>query len=138
MFLLLLIPCSLFASVTISSTTTKNSQQLCDSESTKIINTQGKTKRTNISVNVLLQRDGKGQLDRTCGKWRLLHIVYVDRSVVHTVKRRKSNWFGHILRTNCLLKHVIEGKIRGSIDVMVRRGRRRKQLLDDLNEKRVY
>ena len=41
------------------------------------------------------------------------------------------------MRKNCLLKHVIEGKIGGSIEVMVRRGRRGKQLLDDLNKKRV-
>jgi hypothetical protein len=39
---------------------------------------------------------------------------------------------------NCLLKHVIEGKIEGRIEVMGRRGRRRKQLLDDLKEKRGY
>jgi hypothetical protein len=35
---------------------------------------------------------------------------------------------------NCLLKHIIEGKIRGTR----RRGRRRKQLLDDLKEARRY
>jgi hypothetical protein len=39
------------------------------------------------------------------------------------------------LRRNCLLKHVIEGKIKGRIEVMGRRGRRCKQLLDDLKEK---
>jgi len=38
----------------------------------------------------------------------------------------------------CLLKHVIEGKIEGRIKVKVRRGRRLKQLLDDLEEKRGY
>jgi hypothetical protein len=26
---------------------------------------------------------------------------------------RKANWIGHILRRNCLLKHVIEGKLEG-------------------------
>ena len=39
---------------------------------------------------------------------------------------------------NCLLKHVIEGKIDRRIEVTRRRGRRRKQLLDDLKEKRGY
>ena len=39
---------------------------------------------------------------------------------------------------NCLLKHVIEGKIKERLEVTGRRGRRRKQLLDDLKEKRGY
>jgi len=40
------------------------------------------------------------------------------------------------LRRNCLLKHVVEGKVEGRIKVRGRRGRRRKQLLDDFMEKR--
>jgi len=40
------------------------------------------------------------------------------------VKRRKADWIGHILRRNCLLKHVTEGKIEGRIEVTGRRGRR--------------
>jgi hypothetical protein len=36
----------------------------------------------------------------------------------------------HILRRNCLIKHVIEGRVEGT----GRRGRRSKQLLDDLDE----
>jgi hypothetical protein len=43
-----------------------------------------------------------------------------------------------MLGINCLLKHVIEGKLEGRIDMTGRRGRRRKQLLDDLKEKRIY
>jgi hypothetical protein len=39
----------------------------------------------------------------------VLHRVKKERNIVHTVKRRKANWIGHILRRNCLLKHVIEG-----------------------------
>jgi len=38
---------------------------------------------------------------------------------------KKADWFGHILRRNCLLKRVIEGKIEGRIEVRGRRGRRR-------------
>jgi len=37
---------------------------------------------------------------------------------------------------NCLLKHVIEGKIELRIDVAIKRGRRRKQLLQGLKEER--
>jgi hypothetical protein len=45
---------------------------------------------------------------------------------------------GHILRRNCLLKEVIEGKIQGQKEVTRRRGRRRKKLLDDLGNRRGY
>jgi hypothetical protein len=40
----------------------------------------------------------------------VLHRVKEERNIVRTIKRRKANWIGHILRRNCLLKHVIEGK----------------------------
>jgi hypothetical protein len=66
----------------------------------------------------------------------VLHRVKEERNILHTIKRRKANWNCHILRRNCLLKHVIEGKLEGRIDMTGRRGRRRKQLLDDLKEKR--
>jgi hypothetical protein len=55
---------------------------------------------------------------------------------LHTVNRREANWIGHILGEKCLGKHVIEGKIEGRIEVTGRRGRRRKQLLDYIKEKR--
>jgi hypothetical protein len=35
-------------------------------------------------------------------------------TLLHAIKR-KDNWFGHILRTNYLLKHVTEAKIEGSV-----------------------
>jgi hypothetical protein len=68
----------------------------------------------------------------------VLHRVKEERNIVHTIKRRKANWIGHFLRRNCLLKHAIEGKIEGRIEMTGRRGRKRKQLLDDLKEKRRY
>jgi hypothetical protein len=54
------------------------------------------------------------------------------------VIRRKANWTGHILPRNCLLKHGIEGKKDGRIEVTGRRGRILKQLLGDLKEMRGY
>ena len=45
---------------------------------------------------------------------------------------------GHILRRNCLLKQVTEGKIKGEMEVIRRRGRRREKLLDDLKDRREY
>jgi hypothetical protein len=56
------------------------------------------------------------------------------RDILLTIKRRKTKWIGRILYRKCLLKHVNEGKIEGRIEVTGRRGRRRKQLLDDLKE----
>jgi hypothetical protein len=68
----------------------------------------------------------------------MLHRVKEEINILHTVKRRQTNWAGHIMRRNSLLKHVIEGKIEGRIEETGRQARRRKQLLDDLNEKRRY
>jgi hypothetical protein len=68
----------------------------------------------------------------------VLHRVKEERNILHTIKRRKANLIGLILRRSCLLKLVIEAKLEGRIEMMGRRGRRRKQLLDDLKEKRRY
>jgi hypothetical protein len=68
----------------------------------------------------------------------VLHRVKEERNILHTIKRRKADSIGYILRRNCLLKHVIEGKLEGRMEMTGRRGRRRKQLLDDLKEKRRY
>jgi hypothetical protein len=68
----------------------------------------------------------------------VLHIVKQETNSLHPIKGRKDNWIGHILRRNCLLKNVNEGKFEGMIQMTGRRGRRRKKLLDDLNEKRRY
>jgi hypothetical protein len=43
----------------------------------------------------------------------VLHRVKEERNIVHIIKRRKADWIGDILRRNCLLKLVIEGKIEG-------------------------
>jgi hypothetical protein len=39
--------------------------------------------------------------------------VKEEWNILHTIKRRKNNWIGHISHRNCLLKHVFEGKIKG-------------------------
>jgi hypothetical protein len=64
--------------------------------------------------------------------------VKEERNILQSTKRRKSNWIGYILRRNCLLNHVVEGKIDGRIELTRRQEWRRKQLLDDLKEKRGY
>jgi hypothetical protein len=42
------------------------------------------------------------------------------------------------LSRKCILQQVIEGKIKGGIEVTGRRGRRRRKLLVELKERREY
>jgi len=64
--------------------------------------------------------------------------VKEQKNILHEKSKRKANWIGHILRRNCLLQRVIEGKIKGGIEVTGKRGRRCRKLLDDLKERREY
>jgi len=48
--------------------------------------------------------------------------VKEDGKVLHVIKSEKANWIGHVLRRNCPIQHVIEGKIEGGIG-----GKRRKK-----------
>ena len=68
----------------------------------------------------------------------MLLRVNEQRNILHEIRKRKANWIDHILRRNCLLQQVIEGKIKGQIEVTRRRGRRRKKLLDDFKDRRGY
>jgi hypothetical protein len=68
----------------------------------------------------------------------VLLTVNEQRNILHEINKWKANWIGHILRTDCLLQCVIEGKIKEGIEVTGRRGRRRRKLLDDLKERRGY
>jgi hypothetical protein len=70
-----------------------------------------------------------GSFEMWC--WRRMEISWADhvrteevlqrvkekRISLQTIKRRKANGIGHILPRNCLLKHIIEGKIEGKIEV---------------------
>ena len=68
----------------------------------------------------------------------VLLTVNEQRNILHEIRKRKANWIGHILRRNCLLKQVIEGKIKGEMEMTRRRGRRLNKLLDDLKDRRGY
>jgi hypothetical protein len=84
--------------------------------------------------------------------WRRMEISWTDhvrngevllrvkeqRNILHEISKRNANWISHSLRRNCLVQHVIEGKIKGGIEVTGKRGRIRRKLLDDLNERRGY
>jgi hypothetical protein len=55
-------------------------------------------------------------------KGEVLLRVNEQKNILHEISKRKANWIGHILRRNCLLQRVIEGKIKGGIEVTRRRG----------------
>ena len=67
---------------------------------------------------------------------------YIDSkkkgNILRKTKRRKANWIGHILRRNCFLDHVTDGKIEERVEAMGRRGTRRKQLRSGLKETTGY
>ena len=78
-------------------------------------------------------------MDRSCEKLRsVTYRVSEERNILHKIRKRKANWICLILCRNCLLKQVIEGKIKGEMEVTRRRGRRRRNLLDDLKDRRGY
>jgi hypothetical protein len=45
----------------------------------------------------------------------VLQRVKEERNILSAIKGRKCNWIGHVLLSNCLLKHVIKGKIQGRV-----------------------
>jgi hypothetical protein len=52
--------------------------------------------------------------------------VKEQRNILNEISKRNANWIGHILRRICLLRQVIEERIKGGIEVTGRRGRRRR------------
>jgi hypothetical protein len=63
-----------------------------------------------------------------------LQKVKGERNIVQTIKERKANCIVYVLRRNCLIRDVIEGKEKGNMEVTRRRGRKHKQLLDNLKK----
>jgi hypothetical protein len=88
-------------------------------------------------LNVMLEKNGELSWTDHLNSEVLLRAKE-QRNILHEISKRKANWIGHILRRNCLLQQVIEGKVKGGIEVRVRRRRRRRQLLFDIKERRGY
>ena len=63
-----------------------------------------------------------------------MHVVKEEKNILHPLKRRKGNCSDHLLHRDCLLKHIIEGKM----EETERHGKRCKQLMNGLKEKRRY
>jgi len=64
----------------------------------------------------------------------ILASVGETRTLMGTVINRKQKWAGHHLRSNCLLRDVLEGAIEGK----GKRGRRRIKMLDCIKGGRSF
>ena len=60
----------------------------------------------------------------------VLCFVGEERSFIDTIRKRKKNWIGHVVRGEGLLKLVLEGRMEGRKT----RGRPRVSMIDDLLE----
>jgi len=56
--------------------------------------------------------------------------LQLQRFLFHVTKQCQANWIGHVLRHDCLLKTVLEGKVEGKRP----RGKPRRKMLDLLVE----
>jgi hypothetical protein len=54
-------------------------------------------------------------------KNKVVHVGKEQRDILPSITIKMANWIGHILCRNCVLNHVIEGKI----EAIGRGGRRR-------------
>ena len=75
------------------------------------------------------------RLERVCWQDRIkneevLSMVGQKRCLVKTIRERKKNWIGHVLRGNGLLRDVLEGRMLGKRP----KGRPRIGMIDDLME----
>ena len=61
---------------------------------------------------VLQRKENISWTDHVRNKEVLLRVKE-QRNILHEISKWKANWLGHILRRNCLLQRVIEGKIGG-------------------------
>ena len=76
-----------------------------------------------------------------CGTLRKVVHKYLEIFEIWCWKRgEKISWTDRVknLHMNCLLKHLIEGKLEERLEVKGRRSRRSKKLLDNLKEEREY
>ena len=79
----------------------------------------------------MLERDGEDHLGLSCEETSGITYMSKERSIINKITPRMDTWICHILHRNCLLTHFIENKIA----VTGKRGRRHKQLPDDLTER---
>lgn len=64
----------------------------------------------------------------------VLRRVGEERSILKTIKKRKRNWLGHILRRDCLQKRIMEGEIQGTRS----RGAKKFGMLTDILKNKTF
>ena len=64
----------------------------------------------------------------------VMRRVGEQRTLLETIRKRKRNWLGHILRRDCLQRRVMEGKIEGKRG----RGRIKLGMISDMKRGRTY
>jgi hypothetical protein len=64
----------------------------------------------------------------------ILQMVDEKRSILETIRRRQRNWIGHIMRSDNIVRDIIEGRMEGKKT----RGRPRTMLLDWMMTKDGY
>lgn len=45
--------------------------------------------------------------------YEVLRRIGQERSIMKMIKKRKTSWKGYVLRMNCLLQRIMEGKVEG-------------------------
>ena len=72
---------------------------------------------------MVLKKDGEISWTDHVRNEEVLFRVNEQRNILHEIRKQKVNWNCDILRRNCLLKQVIEGKIKEEMEVRIRRRR---------------
>ena len=83
--------------------------------------------------NVVLEENGEDKMVKEISNEKFLESIGEKRTLLNSIMRRKVNWYGHILRINCLLHDAVEGQM-----TEVKELGRRTQILEDLRNRRRY
>ena len=71
-------------------------------------------KKTELCASISFEMSCRRTVEKIswtdCVRNEVLNRFKEETNILQTIKRRKANWIGHILRRNCFLKHIIEGK----------------------------
>ena len=79
-------------------------------------------------------KDGAYRMDRQNKKFSCVRKSGRRKNNAGLKRKRKRNWLGHWLRSNCLLKDALEGMVNGKKVL----GRRRYQMIDNIMINLLY